>query len=172
MATEVPLRRQGEAPGAHGVSGGHSGPGRNRREDALDPPHLVADTLRWTQNLGHAAIDGIREFIRAADDREPAEVGKGHGRRIRAGTSDFATGSNQSRLKAASSAGGRRAQRRPPANCLLADLVARLLDDVRVELFALGFNGFHAARSHNGARAEVVHSRQTVGEGFPVDCMG
>lgn len=159
MATEVPLRRQGEAPGAHGVSGGHSGPGRNRREDALDPPHLVADKLRWTQNLDHAAIDGIREFIRAADD-------------IRAGTSDFATGSNQSRLKAASSAGGRRAQRRPPANCLLADLVARLLDDVRVELFALDLNGFHAARSHNGARAEVVHSRQTAGEGLPVDCMG
>ena len=104
---------------------------------------------------------------------EAGEVAGGeHGRRIRAGVSDSATGSNQSWLHRANSAGGRRARRRPPANRLLADVLARRLDDVHVQLFVLDRDGFHAVRSDYRARAEVARGRQTASVGLPVDCIG
>lgn len=61
----------------------------------LDPPELIVQSLRQSQYLRHAAVDGIWEFIRAAGDRAPAEVGRKHARRIRTGISDSATGRNR-----------------------------------------------------------------------------
>lgn len=57
----------------------------------FDPPDLVVHALRQAQHLRHAAVDGIGEFIGAAGDRAPSEVGRKHARRIRAGVSDSAT---------------------------------------------------------------------------------
>ena len=64
----------------------------------LDPPELIVHSLRQAQHLRHAAVDGIWEFIRAAGDRAPAEVGRKHARRIRTGVSDSAT-ARQGRAK-------------------------------------------------------------------------
>lgn len=72
MATEVPLRRQGEAPGAHGVSGGHSGPGRNRREDArrllaqgTDPSQQKKDAAAAKAGLDALTFESIgREWMK------------------------------------------------------------------------------------------------------------
>lgn len=99
---------------------------------AISPPHAPVVVV-------------LHPASRLRGGLEAGEVaGREHGRRIRAGVSYSATGSDKSWLQVASSAGGRRARRRPPANRLLTDVLARRLDDVHVQLFVLDLDGFHA----------------------------
>jgi len=65
----------------------------------LDPPDVIVDALLQAQYLRGAAVERIREFIRAAGDRAPSEVGREHGRRIRTGVSDFATALSEASIE-------------------------------------------------------------------------
>lgn len=93
------------------------------------------------------------------------------GHSIRLGISDTATGRNRCDPRSFWSA-GRRRNRRRPATGLLADVLARRLDGVHVELFVLDLDGFHAVRSDYRPRAEVACRRQPAGVALPVDRIG